>query len=256
MIDTMKQALEYTRPGAIVPVTPETVKILVDALRLAIEQAERQEPVCEYCGGDRFTAPPQQEKAEPVAMRYDFDGYGYKYIDAGSGSNWQTRHKGAEPLYEAPPQQEKQAPVAWQGLTREETVSLARQHLGGMPIGREFVDAVEALLREKNTAPPQQKKQEPVAWKNAALRIGEELSTVGPDGYYDMTAEQWLSWAMDQRPTGKQSLQVEPVAWADLLKEAEQIVRSKTLWKRFIDGTPLSNDIAVWMADFAQKYRR
>jgi hypothetical protein len=43
-IDAMKQALEYTRPGAIVPVTPETVKILVDALRLAIEQAERQEP--------------------------------------------------------------------------------------------------------------------------------------------------------------------------------------------------------------------
>jgi hypothetical protein len=44
-IDAMKQALEYTRPGAIVPVTPETVKILVDALRLAIEQAERQAPV-------------------------------------------------------------------------------------------------------------------------------------------------------------------------------------------------------------------
>jgi hypothetical protein len=42
-IDAMKQALEYTRPGAIVPVTPETVKMLVDALRLAIEQAERQE---------------------------------------------------------------------------------------------------------------------------------------------------------------------------------------------------------------------
>jgi hypothetical protein len=41
-IDAMKQALEYTRPGAIVPVTPETVKILVDALRLVIEQAERQ----------------------------------------------------------------------------------------------------------------------------------------------------------------------------------------------------------------------
>jgi len=34
-LDAMKQALEYTRPGAIVPVTPETVKILVDALRLA-----------------------------------------------------------------------------------------------------------------------------------------------------------------------------------------------------------------------------
>ena len=29
--------------------------------RLAIEQAERQEPVCEYCGGDRFIAPPQRQ---------------------------------------------------------------------------------------------------------------------------------------------------------------------------------------------------
>lgn len=44
-------------------------------------------------------AEPEQE---PCAMRYDFDGYGYKYIDSGSGSNWQTRHKDAEPLYTAP----------------------------------------------------------------------------------------------------------------------------------------------------------
>ena len=36
--------------------------------------------------------------------------------------------------------------------------------------------------------------------------------------------------------------------------EAEQFVRGSLLWKRFIDGTPLSNDIAVWMADFARKY--
>jgi len=38
---------------------------------------------------------------EPVAMRYDFDGYGYKYIDSGSGSDWQTRKKG-ELLYTKP----------------------------------------------------------------------------------------------------------------------------------------------------------
>ena len=68
-------------------------------------------------------------------------------------------------------------------------------------------------IEEPLPAPPKQEKQEPVAWKNAAMRLGEELSSVGPDGYYDMTAEQWLDWAMDQRPTGKQSLQVEPVAW-------------------------------------------
>jgi len=35
----------------------------------------------------------------PVAYRYDFDGYGYQYIDSGSGSDWQTRIKDAEPLY-------------------------------------------------------------------------------------------------------------------------------------------------------------
>jgi uncharacterized UPF0160 family protein len=46
----------------------------------------------------------------------------------------------------------------------------------------------------------------------------------------------------------------EPVAWVDLLKQAEEVVRSKSLWKKYIDGTPLANDIAVWMADFAQQY--
>ena len=38
-----------------------------------------------------------------------------------------------------------------------------------------------------------------------------------------------------------------------LLKEAEEIVKSKPTYKRFIDGTPLSNDIAVWMAEFAME---
>ena len=36
------------------------------------------------------------------------------------------------------------------------------------------------------------------AWRNAALRLGEELSSVGPDGYYNMTPEQWLDWALEQ----------------------------------------------------------
>jgi hypothetical protein len=31
---------------------------------------------------------------EPVAIRYDFDGYGYRYLDSGSGSGWQTRIEG------------------------------------------------------------------------------------------------------------------------------------------------------------------
>lgn len=43
---------------------------------------------------------------------------------------------------------------------------------------------------------PKQKQGEPVAWRNAAIRVGEDLCSVGPHGYYDMTAEQWLDWAL------------------------------------------------------------
>ena len=54
----------------------------------------------------------------------------------------------------------------------------------------------------------------------------------------------------------KLEAQQEPVAWVDLLKAADAIVRNKVLWKRFIDGTPLANDIPCWMADFAQAHTR
>ena len=54
-------------------------------------------------------------------MRYDFDGYGYKYIDSGSGSNWQERIKGAEPLYTAPtprkPLTEEEIEALWQNTS-------------------------------------------------------------------------------------------------------------------------------------------
>jgi hypothetical protein len=42
----------------------------------------------------------------------------------------------------------------------------------------------------------EQPEQEPVAWRNAALRVGEDLCSVGPFGYYNMTAKQWLDWAL------------------------------------------------------------
>lgn len=34
--------------------------------------------------------------------------------------------------------------------------------------------------------------QEPVAWRNAAIRLGEELSSVGPDGYYCVVCGKFL----------------------------------------------------------------
>jgi hypothetical protein len=54
----------------------------------------------------------------------------------------------------------------------------------------------------------------------------------------------------------QEGMKQEPVDFASLLREAEEIVQSKPTWKRFIDGTPLANDIAVWMAVFAQDVAR
>jgi hypothetical protein len=41
-----------------------------------------------------------------------------------------------------------------------------------------------------------QEQGKPVAWRNAAIRVGEDLCSVGPHGYYEMNAEQWLDWAL------------------------------------------------------------
>lgn len=38
--------------------------------------------------------------------------------------------------------------------------------------------------------------------------------------------------------------------YCQLLTHAKRIVRESVLYRRFIDGTPLENDLAVWMADF------
>lgn len=100
-------------------------------------------------------------------------------------------------------------------MTKDEALDLALKAFESIPEEVEgylhelCTDAVIAI-KQARSAPV----QEPVAWKNAAIRLGEELSSVGPDGYYDMTAEQWLDWAMDQQPRGKNSLPAaqQPVA--------------------------------------------
>jgi hypothetical protein len=89
--------------------------------------------------------------------------------------------------------------------------------------------------------PPEQ--DEPVAWFRE--ENGEKI-------YYETKA--WDDClALYTKPQPKQE-QGDPVAWSDLLKDAQQIVKDKFLYKRFIDGTPLANDIPCWMADFAQQY--
>ena len=43
-----------------------------------------------------------KQLAEPVAVRYDFDGNGYYYMDEESGSDWASRVKNCEFLYTHP----------------------------------------------------------------------------------------------------------------------------------------------------------
>lgn len=34
------------------------------------------------------------------------------------------------------------------------------------------------------------------SWQQAALRVGEALADAGPEGYYDMTPNEWREWAL------------------------------------------------------------
>jgi hypothetical protein len=74
---------------------------------------------------------------EPVAIRYDFDGYGYKYIDSGSGSDWQTRVKG-EPLYTHPAKT----------LTDEEIRALWNPMPDTKVYVRDLIEFAKAILRK------------------------------------------------------------------------------------------------------------
>ena len=74
---------------------------------------------------------------EPVAIRYDFDGYGYQYMDSGSGSDWQTRVEG-EPLYTHPAKT----------LTDEEIVNIG-YHYGELGLNLEMIRAILRKAQEK-----------------------------------------------------------------------------------------------------------
>ena len=50
-------------------------------------------------------------------------------------------------------------------------------------------------------------------WHKAAIRLGEELASVGPVGYYDMDAKEWLDWAIST---------VQTRTWVGLTDEDKQ----------------------------------
>ena len=67
----------------------------------------------------------------------------------------------------------------------------------------------------------------------------------------DKKAENARELGLDYEPA-----QQEPVDFALLLREAEEVVRERQAWMQFIDGEPLSNDLAFWMAVFAEDVAR
>ena len=99
----------------------------------------------------------------------------------------------------------------------------AYQHNGSVQLFDEAITTGRQAIAEAE-------KEKPVAWRNAAIRIGEELSSVGPNGYYDMTAQQWIDWAMEQEPKGKTSLPQPKHEWVGLTDEEINKLRYKKDW--------------------------
>jgi hypothetical protein len=77
--------------------------------------------------------------SEPVAVRYDFDGHGYLYMDAGSGSDWASRVKDCEFLY-THPMRELNEPIAYCVDLEEDALIEASKILGLDPTDVNFLD--------------------------------------------------------------------------------------------------------------------
>jgi hypothetical protein len=127
-IDAMKQALEALIDDRMVEVEPDSWELRSDlaiaALRAAIEQAEKQEPVAwMFVNTDGECEQIEYIKDEPI-----------------------PDDPSITPLYAAPCQ--------WQGLTDEEVSEILDREIGfNSCFGPEtnFARAIEAKLKEKNT---------------------------------------------------------------------------------------------------------
>ena len=84
--------------------------------------------------------------AEPVAIRYNFDGYGYRYMDSGSGSDWQTRVIG-EPLYTHPIGELSDEEIYKIAFHFEEEIEEYASGKWAIP-KQDFVDFVRAILKK------------------------------------------------------------------------------------------------------------
>lgn len=98
MVDAQVQDLWPTKSALVQPVVEPVKKgLFVDLIAQHPGLAEELAAI--------VINAPAKPVVEPVAVRYDFDGYGWKYIDNGSGSDWLERGmswKDHELIYTAP----------------------------------------------------------------------------------------------------------------------------------------------------------
>jgi len=82
-----------------------------------------------------------------------------------------------------------------------------------------FQDGYIASQKDYKVGEFQPTPQEPEdnEWKSVALRFGEKLSDVGPDGYYELSPDAWFRWAVFTYGKGQQvkELVKESVKWCE-----------------------------------------
>jgi hypothetical protein len=89
----------------------------------------------------------------------------------------------------------------------------------------EIVDAVEEFQKPKEP--------EDNEWKTVALGFGENLSAIGPDGYYDFTPVEWYDWVVDiYENTANEYLKLleKERAKAKAQKHEKELVRESVKW--------------------------
>ncbi len=93
-----------------------------------------------------------------------------------------------------------------------------------------FQDGYNASKAEEYQPTPQE--PEDNEWKTVALRFGENLSAIGPCGYYDFTPEEWGEWAINAYEKTAED-------WLSLLKkEKVKVEKMMNLLKQYKPSTP------------------
>ena len=100
--------------------------------------------------------------------------------------------------------------------------------------------------------------QQPVDCRKAFEHWHEDTFGLSVVGYWDEVTydhpniqDRWNAWA--DAWNARTPLVRESISFVDALAAAQKVVESYPLYRKFIDGTPLQNDIAVWMAEFLVK---